>query len=73
MELQAERAMMSRTTLSKIEEGDPGVSIGHYASVLKAMGMLDKLTEMADIRNDPMGLRADADKLPLRVRNKNEP
>lgn len=34
MQLAAERAAISRTTLSKIERGDEGVSVGAYAKVL---------------------------------------
>ena len=30
----AERAMISRTTLVKVESGDPGVSLGIFATVL---------------------------------------
>ena len=29
----AERALISRMTLNKIEKGDPGVSLGFYASI----------------------------------------
>src|ERR1019366_2879038 len=34
----AERASISRTTLHKAEKGDPGVSLGTYATVLLALG-----------------------------------
>ncbi len=34
MALLAERTFLSRTTLTKIERGEPGVSAGAYASVL---------------------------------------
>jgi len=36
--LMAERAMISRMTLNKIEKGDPSVSIAHYAGTLKRSG-----------------------------------
>jgi len=35
----AQRASISRTTLVKIEKGDPGVAIGIYATVLFVLGM----------------------------------
>jgi len=73
MALQAERAMISRTTLAKIERGDPGVRIEHVACVLMAMGMLGRLSDLMDVRSDPMGLRADADRLPKRVRRRGGP
>lgn len=37
-----ERANISRATLWQIEKGSPTVSIGSYASVLHALGGLDK-------------------------------
>ncbi len=40
--LVAERAGITRTTLSRIEKGSPSVSIGAYAAVLAAIGGLDK-------------------------------
>lgn len=42
MKLVCERAFVSRTTLTKIEKGDPTVSIGAYAAVLHALQGLDK-------------------------------
>ena len=37
-----ERAFISRTTLWKVENGDPGVAIGIYAVVLHAIDNMDK-------------------------------
>ena len=64
----AERASISRTTLVKIEKGDPGVSMGIYAKVLFALGMVDRLAELADIRHDERGLELEAGQLPKRIR-----
>ncbi|HEY3742599.1 MAG TPA: hypothetical protein VGL53_22270 [Bryobacteraceae bacterium] len=64
----AERASMSRTTLSKIEKGEPGVSLGNFASVLFALGMIERLADLADIRNDSLGLELEEEHLPQRVR-----
>jgi len=49
-EIAAERASISRTTLVKIEKGEPGVAIGNYATVLFVMGMTDRLADLADPR-----------------------
>jgi transcriptional regulator with XRE-family HTH domain len=42
-EVVAGRAFTSRPTLRRIEQGDTGVSIGIYAAVLHALGLLDGL------------------------------
>lgn len=42
VELVAERAGISRTTLWKVEKGDSSVAIGYYAAVLHALGNMDK-------------------------------
>lgn len=56
----AERADMSRDTLRKIENGDPGVSFGNVAQVLRALGALDRTLEAVDPLNSDIGrLRAD--------------
>lgn len=39
MEQIAERANISKSTLWRIEKGDPGVSLGNYYQVLIALGM----------------------------------
>ncbi|MCA8888693.1 MAG: helix-turn-helix transcriptional regulator [Parvularculaceae bacterium] len=52
----AERAHTSRNTLKRIEEGDPAVSIGIYASVLNALGLLQGVAELADPARDRLGL-----------------
>ncbi len=41
-ELLAERAFVSRATIWKIENGSSSISIGSYASVLHALGNLDR-------------------------------
>lgn len=66
----AERASISRTTLFKLEKGDPGVSIGITGTVLFVLGMEDRLGEVADIKHDEQGLALDEERLPKRVRPK---
>jgi transcriptional regulator with XRE-family HTH domain len=69
----AERASISRTTLVKVERGEPGVSLGIYAAVLFALGLVDRLAELADVRHDPRGLALDEERLPKRIRRSRRP
>ncbi|MER9442249.1 helix-turn-helix domain-containing protein [Mesorhizobium sp. M0340] len=55
MAVVAERAFTSRSTLQRVEAGDTNVSIGIYAGVLQALGLLDGLSQIADIANDTVG------------------
>lgn len=64
----AERASISRMTLSKVEKGDPGVALGIYATVLFVLGLVDRLGELADAKNDPTGLQLEEEHLPKRIR-----
>jgi transcriptional regulator with XRE-family HTH domain len=67
MAVVAERAFTSRSTLQKIEAGDTNVSIGIYAGVLQALGLLDGLSQIADIGNDAVGQALASAELPKRV------
>ena len=66
--IMAERASISRTTLNKIEKGDPGVSLGNYANVLFVLGMAERLGELADVKTDTVGLELEEERLPQRIR-----
>jgi transcriptional regulator with XRE-family HTH domain len=68
MQLAAERAAISRTTLSKIEKGDEGVSVGAYAKVLFVLGMIERVAELADPAFDKLGLDLETESLPKRIR-----
>ncbi len=63
----AERASICRATLVKAEKGDPGVSLGTYATILFSLGMLDRLSDLADIRHDDLGLMLTEESLPKRI------
>src|SRR5271170_5364836 len=65
----AERASISRMTLSKIEKGDPGVAMGLYATVLFVMGMADRIGDIADAKSDSVGLQLEEERLPQRIRS----
>jgi transcriptional regulator with XRE-family HTH domain len=68
MAVVAERAFTSRTTLQRIEEGDASVGMGIYAAVLQALGLLDGLGQIADIREDSVGQALASAELPARAR-----
>ena len=64
----AERAGISRPTLSKLESGDLAVTLNTYLNVLRALGQLDQAVQALDPYETDLG-RARADEvLPQRVR-----
>ena len=67
-QVMAERASVSRTTLLKVEKGDPGVSVGTIATVLFVLGLVDRLSEIAELRYDQVGLDLADERLPQRIR-----
>jgi hypothetical protein len=66
----AERASITRATLHRVERGDPGASMGIYASVLFTLGMLDRLSDVADMAHDRTGLDLADEVLPQRIRHR---
>lgn len=73
MAVVADRAFTSRSTLQRVEEGDTAVSIGIYAAVLQALGLLDGLGQLADLSRDRVGQDLARVALPKRVRLKKMP
>ena len=67
MAVVADRAFTSRSTLQRVEEGDPAVSIGIYAAVLQSLGLLDGLDRLAAPSVDTVGQALAADALPRRI------
>ena len=68
LSLLAERAGISRGTMSKIEKGDATTALGSYACVLFALGMHDRLADLVDARHDLTGRQLEDERLPKRVR-----
>ena len=66
-ELVAERAGISRMTLSNIEKGSPSVAIGSYAAVLHALNGMDKELLLV-ARDDELGRKLQDLELPTRRR-----
>lgn len=60
----AKRAGVARATLYRVEEGDSGVSIATYASVLRVLGLQAYLDLLA--RDDVLGRKLQDLKLPTR-------
>jgi DNA-binding XRE family transcriptional regulator len=72
-EIAAQRASISRTTLVKIEKGEPGVAIANYAIVLFVLGLTERLAELADPTGDTVGLQLELEHLPQRIRRSRKP
>lgn len=68
VEILAQRASIARSTLNRLEKGDPQVSLGIYATVLFVLGMIDRLGDLADPRHDAVGLELEEENLPKRIR-----
>ena len=66
--IMAQRASISRMTLNRVEKGEPGVSMGIYATVLFVLGMADRMGDLADRRDDAVGLELEEERLPQRIR-----
>src|SRR5580698_7113447 len=64
-EIVAQRAGITRRTLSKVEQGDPAVALGIYARVMQVLRLEDDLTKLAV--DDVLGRKLqDADLAPKR-------
>lgn len=65
-EMVAERAGIGRSTLISIEKGKPSVSIGHYISVLKVLGLDSDFLLLA--KDDKLGRKLQDAGLSLKKR-----
>ena len=64
----ADRAGVSRDTLSRLESGTGGVGLETLLRVLRALGLLDSLTEAFDPHRSDIGRMRSDEELPRRVR-----
>lgn len=65
----AERAGISRTTLSSLENGKP-VGNDTFVSVARALGILDRIVDATDPWQSDLGRMRANDDLPKRVRHR---
>jgi branched-chain amino acid transport system substrate-binding protein len=64
----ASALQIHRSTLSRVEAGDPMVALGIYAGVLHALDLGTPFADAADPRRDEHGLLLDLQRLPQRAR-----
>lgn len=64
----AQRAGISRNTVTRVEKGDPGVSLGTLLSVADALGQLDHVAQSFDPLSTDLGRLRAQHTLPERVR-----
>lgn len=65
----AVRAGTSTSTITRLEKGDNGVGVGTLSDVLVVFGLIERLSDLVDIRKDDLGLALDAERLPQRGRS----
>ncbi len=68
MEDMASRMFITRKTLSRLEKGDPGVSLAVFASALWILGLDKDLLNIAVPEQDKIGIFHERKRLPERVR-----
>jgi hypothetical protein len=64
----AQRASISRVTLNRVEKGESTVAMGSYATVLFVLGLAQRVSDLADPREDTVGLQLEEERLPQRIR-----
>nr|WP_244446836.1 helix-turn-helix transcriptional regulator [Rhizobium sp. YS-1r] len=65
----AVRAGTSPSTVARLEKGDSGVGIGTLADILVVLGLVHRLADLVDIRNDDLGLALAGERQPRRGRS----
>ena len=72
MALVEERAGITHITLSRVEQGEPTVSMGIYAKVLFVLGLVENIYDIANPDKDEVGKILERENLPKRVRYKKQ-
>jgi len=63
----AARMGVGRSTLHRLEQGDPGVSLNTLAMALSVLGLFDRLADLVDPASDELGLMLAEKTLPKRI------
>lgn len=63
----ADRIGVSKRTVSRLEKGDDGVSIGTLAMACLVLGELERVETFLDAGSDDLGLMLAKDQLPKRI------
>lgn len=66
-QLMAERMLVSRQTVQRLEAGDPTVSLGALASAMFVLGFTGRLEALLAPDSDAMGISEDVARLPRRT------
>ncbi len=69
----AARMGVGRSTLHRLEKGDPGVSLNTLAMALSVLGLFDRLVDLADPAADDIGLMMAQRALPTNVVRRRSP
>ena len=66
-QLLADRMLVSRQTVQRLEAGDPTVSLGVLANALFVLGLVSRLEALLPPDSDAMGISEDLARLPRRT------
>lgn len=69
----AARMGVGRSTLHRLEQGDPGVSLNTLAMALSVLGLFGRLAELVDPAADDIGLMLAEKTLPRNVVSRRRP
>ncbi|EFL87670.1 helix-turn-helix domain-containing protein [Ahrensia sp. R2A130] len=69
----AERVGVSESTITRLEKGDDGVSIGTLAMACLVLGEIERISDFLDAGSDDTGLLLDREALPKRIDKKRKP
>ncbi|WP_205679335.1 helix-turn-helix domain-containing protein [Brevundimonas lutea] len=66
-QLFADRMLVGRQTLQRLEAGDPAVSLGAFASALFVLGFTSRLQDLLAPERDAAGMSEEIARLPRRT------